>query len=133
MIQITEQASDDVWRRLNEGSRNTTNRLSSFHTIAEALKNNIEQPEQWKLFLFWQEQSKKIIKDLQEIDKMPLNITLNDTNRFAVDKYSADPIFKTINEVKLFKLGKNNEPLINQQNQNQNQYQQSSSPNKQGE
>jgi hypothetical protein len=86
LIQMTEQASDDVGRKLMEGSKNTASRLNSFHIITEALKNSLEQPEQYKLFIFWQEQSKKIIKDLQEIDKMPLNISLNDTNRFAIDK-----------------------------------------------
>jgi len=83
---MTEAASDDVWRRLNDGNKNTSQRLGSFHMISEALKNNLEQSEQYKLFIFWQDQSKKIIKDLQEIDKVPLNVTLNDTNRFAIDK-----------------------------------------------
>jgi hypothetical protein len=86
LIGLTENASDEVWRRINEGIKNTSNRLNSFHMITEALKTSLEQHEQYKLFIFWQEQSKKIIKDLQEIDKMPLNISLNDTNRFAIDK-----------------------------------------------
>jgi hypothetical protein len=86
LIGLTESASDEVWRRINEGIKSTSNRLNSFHMITEALKSNLEQSEQYKLFIFWQEQSKKIIKDLQEIDKMPLNISLNDTNRFAIDK-----------------------------------------------
>jgi len=86
LIGLTESASDEVWRRINEGIKSTSNRLNSFHMITEALKTNLEQSEQYKLFIFWQEQSKKIIKDLQEIDKSPLNISLNETNRFSIDK-----------------------------------------------
>lgn len=38
------------------------------------------QQEQYKIFIFWQEQNAKLIKDLQEIDRVPLNISFDDNN-----------------------------------------------------
>jgi len=59
------------------------------------------QQEQYKIFLFWQEQNTKLINDLQEIDRIPLNISFDDNNYCNINKKFIDPIHAMINDIKL--------------------------------
>lgn len=98
LIQLTNINTDDICRKINESFKKIYCRHASLVCISESFKNSIDYSDPNKLFLFWQDNSRNLISDLEEIEKTPLILSFDDNN-LQINKFLIEDIYKLINEI----------------------------------